>query len=216
MGLFAYKMGIKSKRSKSDRRIIRDTLVADASGQMSEEGVLTVVVTVVKDPVAFGKIKNVFPRSKYEVKFYGSDHETRKRVLSEIVNCDTDVCHITYSMAKLGVKTTDDRKEHYIRHMREVLDKALTSKTVGVVDMIFDNDIIGKDEEREFVDMCMKTAKAHNKEAYWIEMVDSGSSPLVSVNDFITGTIARHLRKIDDPDDEIHELYDIIKDKIMN
>jgi len=216
VGLFAYKMGVKSKRSKNDRRILRDTLVADASGQMGADGILTVVVTVVRDPAAFGKITRIFPRSKHEVKFYGSDHETRKRVLTRIADHDTDVYHITYSMVKLGVKTTEDRKEHYIRHMREVIDKALTSKISGVVDMIFDNDMIGKEEEQKFVDMCMGVAKEHNKEAYWVEMVDSGSSSLVSVNDFITGTIARHLRKLDDPDDEVHELYEIIRDKIMN
>jgi len=216
VGLFAYRMGVKTKRSKKDRRILRDTLVADASGQMGEGGILTVIVTVVKDPAAFGDIRHVFPKSKYEVKFYNSDHETRKKVLTRIADCDTDICHITYSMAKLGVKTTEDRKEHYIMHMRDVLDKALTSKTVRIVDMIFDNDMISKDKELEFVGMCMETAKAHNKEAYWVEMVDSGSSPLVSVNDFITGTIARHLCKLNEPDDEVHELYEIIKDKIMN
>jgi hypothetical protein len=81
--------------------------------------------------------------------------------------------------------------------------------------MIFDNGMVGKYDEQSFVNMCTDVAKAHGKEAYWIEMVDSGSSPLVSVNDFITGTVARHLRKINEPNDRIHELYDIIKNRIM-
>ena len=127
--MFAYKMGVKNKRSKKDRRTLRDTLVADASGQMGEDGILTVVVTVVRGPIAFSKIINTYPKSKNEVKFYNSDHETRKRVLMKVADRDADICHITYSMARLGVKTTGDRKEHYIRHMREVVDKALTSKT---------------------------------------------------------------------------------------
>ena len=215
VSLFAYKMGVKSKRSKKDRRILRDTLVADASGQMGENGILTVVVTVIRDPIAFSKIVNIYPKSKNEVKFYNSDHETRKRILMKVADRDADICHITYSMARLGVKTTEDRKEHYIRHMREVVNRALTNKTSRVVDMIFDNDMIGKDDEQSFVNMCTDIAKAHVKEAYWIEMVDSCGSPLVSVNDFITGTVARHLRKIDDPTDKIHELYDIIKGIIM-
>lgn len=213
--LFSYRQGAKDKKTGKDKRIFRPTIVTDDSGTMGEDIIYTKSTTVVRDPSKFRKIVDELPPTDGEVKFHNSNIGTKTRVLMRVAESDVDIYSRTYKAKDLKISNTPQRKIFYLRHTSELMDQALTSKMNKVIDMMFDNDMIAKDEQEPFVKMCIDMAKEHGKEVYWVEMVDSQSSPLVRIQDFVVGTIQRHNMTIEDEDDESHGLYKIIEPKIV-
>jgi len=197
------------------KRVYERLIVIDDGGEIGSRSAFCVLTaSVTNDVKKFENVIHAFPKNKSEHKHHSSDHHVISRVLRQTEECDIDIYAVSYEKSKLDLDTPDKKKEHLFRQILGLVKLVLENDDGIVFDLMMDNTTLMDGYEVRLVEGCNEIAESCGKKIENIEMRNSRSTKILQIQDFITGAVWAHIEYENDPQNQCHDRFAIIRTKV--